>query len=87
MQSTTIGSRMTSFIPLSSRSASLAVGGSAGLRRNEREQHRVGRGQRGAEDGRGGPVEAEQDPGGEGDHRRGEQGAGPEDQRGQAVLL
>ena len=36
MQSTTIGSRMTSFIPLSSRSASLAVGGRAGFRRNER---------------------------------------------------
>ena len=49
--STTMGSRITSFIPLSSRRPSRAGGGRAGVPHQGPEQHRVGAGQRGAEDG------------------------------------
>ena len=73
MPSTTIGSRITSFIPLSSRSASRAVAGRAECRVRRPQQDRIGRGERRAEDGGGGRCEVEQQPGGERDERRGEQ--------------
>ena len=51
------------------------------------EQHRVGRGERRAEDGGRGGVEAEQQPGGERRERGGKQRPGPQDQCRETALL
>ena len=84
MLSTTIGSRMTSFIPLSSRSAEPRRWEQRRVAHQVPQQHRIGRGQRGAQDRRGGGLEVEQEPRGERDERGGKQGAGPEDEERRA---
>ena len=86
MPSTTIGSSTTSFMPLSSRSATRAVGGRLG--RRSRLRSSTGSVEASAAPRIGGlqPGEAEQEPAGQRDEHRGNQRARAEHQQGETAL-